>query len=193
MNDQKQTLTDRILQDAATAALCKKTEAEAYEKQLLLKAEEEGEQLLLQEKQEAERRKEELLSRRATLDRLEGRKIVLRAKKKAVDAVFFRAVENLSAMKKEDHLALIARLIEENAERGERVILAKDSPLSVAEVSALSVVQQLHLAVEGGAPVCGGFVLSGAAYDKVFSFTALAEALREQAEAEVAQALFGQE
>ena len=193
MNDQKLSLSERILQDAADAALAKKTGAEAYEKSLLLKAQEENEQFLAQERQAAEQRAAEFLSRRATLDRLEGRKILLRAKSRAVEEVFARAVDSLCAMDKAENLALIARLLEENAEQGERVILAKNSPLTVGEVSALAVAQKLGLTVEAGAPICGGFILAGATYDKVFSFTALAEGLKEEAEAEVATALFAQQ
>jgi vacuolar-type H+-ATPase subunit E/Vma4 len=193
MNDQKQTLSERILQSAADTALLKKSSAEAYEKSLLIKAEEECEQFLTQEKEAAEARAAEIISRRATLDRLEGRKILLRAKSRAVDEVFQRVTAKLCAMEKTEQLALISRLIEENAERGERVILSEDSPLAVDEVSALAAVQNLSLAVEKGAPVKGGFILAGATYDKVFSFTALAEALRETAEAEVAETLFGSE
>lgn len=193
MNDQKQTLSERILQSAADTALLKKSSAEAYEKNLLIKAEEECEQFLTQEKEAAEARAAEIISRRATLDRLEGRKILLRAKSRAVDEVFARVTEKLCALEKADRLALISRLLEENAERGERVILAEASPLTTEEVSSLASVKSLGLTVEKGAAISGGFILAGATYDKVFSFTALAEALRETAEAEVAETLFGSE
>ena len=189
MEFQKQSLSERILEEAAAAALAKKAEAEGYEKERLACANKEAEELLSLAKAEAEKRAEELRARRATLDRLEGRKTLLRAKKQAVDGVFCRAVELLCAMGKEDTLALVSRLLTVHAAEGERVILAKNSPLTAEDVLALPVAKTLHLTAEGGAEITGGFLLSGKAYDKLFSFTALAEQLREGAESEIASAL----
>ena len=114
------------------------------------------------------------------------------AKQSLVEEVFSLALENLVKMDQADYLALINKLVEGYAEKGDVIVLSENAPVSTREVEALPSVKKLSLKAEKTGKFEGGLVLSGKAFDKDLTFRALCEAEKERSEAEIAKKLFGQ-
>ena len=132
----------------------------------------------------------------AATARLDVKKIMLAARKKAVENVYAEAKKRLIDLGEEETLTLFNRLLCLYAEEGDAVIFA-DGFRYTEGVKLLPVFAQKKLkavsdgAAFAGVKIDGGLYLAGKTADKDLSFDALLKADREENESRIAAELFG--
>ena len=180
-----------------------KTEAEAILAAGKRKAEEtengakaEAERLRRETESDVEKRAAAVAAHFAATARLDVEKIMLAARKKAVENVYAEAKKRLIDLGEEETLALFNRLLCLYAEEGDAVIFA-DGFRYTEGVKLLPVFAEKKLkavsdgAAFAGVKIDGGLYLAGKTADKDLSFDALLKADREENESRIAAELFG--
>lgn len=180
-----------------------KTEAEAILAAGKRKAEEtengakaEAERLRRETESDVEKRAAAVAAHFAATARLDVKKIMLAARKKAVENVYAEAKKRLIDLGEEETLTLFNRLLCLYAEEGDAVIFA-DGFRYTEGVKLLPVFAQKKLkavsdgAAFAGVKIDGGLYLAGKTADKDLSFDALLKADREENESRIAAELFG--
>ncbi len=180
-----------------------KTEAEAILAAGKRKAEEtengakaEAERLRRKTESDVEKRAAAVAAHFAATARLDVKKIMLAARKKAVENVYAEAKKRLIDLGEEETLTLFNRLLCLYAEEGDAVIFA-DGFRYTEGVKLLPVFAQKKLkavsdgAAFAGVKIDGGLYLAGKTADKDLSFDALLKADREENESRIAAELFG--
>ena len=180
-----------------------KTEAEAILAAGKRKAEEtengakaEAERLRRETESDVEKRAAAVAAHFAATARLDVKKIMLAARKKAVENVYAEAKKRLIDLGEEETLTLFNRLLCLYAEEGDAVIFA-DGFRYTDGVKLLPVFAQKKLkavadgAAFAGVKIDGGLYLAGKTADKDLSFDALLKADREENESRIAAELFG--
>lgn len=180
-----------------------KTEAEAILAAGKRKAEEtengakaEAERLRRETESDVEKRAAAVAAHFAATARLDVKKIMLAARKKAVENVYAEAKKRLIHLGEEETLALFNRLLCLYAEEGDAVIFA-DGFRYTEGVKLLPVFAEKKLkavsdgAAFAGVKIDGGLYLAGKTADKDLSFDALLKADREENESRIAAELFG--
>lgn len=180
-----------------------KTEAEAILAAGKRKAEEtengakaEAERLRRETESDVEKRAAAVAAHFAATARLDVKKIMLAARKKAVENVYAEAKKRLIDLGEEETLALFNRLLCLYAEEGDAVIFA-DGFRYTEGVKLLPVFAEKKLkavsdgAAFAGVKIDGGLYLAGKTVDKDLSFDALLKADREENESRIAAELFG--
>jgi len=188
---EKQSIVTKIISDAEEKGL-----------EILSKARDKAEKIVADEKDACEQKRqeqiknltergEEIIRRREINARLDCNKITLSKKCEVLDEVFDTALEKLCAIAESEYIALVARLLEKHAERGDRVVLSSRCTFR-DKISALPIVLERGLTVEktGGA-FKGGLVLVGNECDKNLTFEALIQSVKDEKQAEIASRLFG--
>ena len=180
-----------------------KTEAEAILAAGKRKAEEtengakaEAERLRRETESDVEKRAAAVAAHFAATARLDVKKIMLAARKKAEENVYAEAKKRLIDLGEEETLTLFNRLLCLYAEEGDAVIFA-DGFRYTEGVKLLPVFAQKKLkavsdgAAFAGVKIDGGLYLAGKTADKDLSFDALLKADREENESQIAAELFG--
>lgn len=180
-----------------------KTEAEAILAAGKRKAEEtengakaEAERLRRETESDVEKRAAAVAAHFAATARLDVKKIMLAARKKAVENVYAEAKKRLIDLGEEETLALFNRLLCLYAEEGDAVVFA-DGFRYTEGVKLLPVFAEKKLkavsdgAAFAGVKIDGGLYLAGKTADKDLSFDALLKADREENESRIAAELFG--
>ena len=180
-----------------------KTEAEAILAAGKRKAEEtengakaEVERLRRETESDVEKRAAAVAAHFAATARLDVKKIMLAARKKAVENVYAEAKKRLIDLGEEETLTLFNRLLCLYAEEGDAVIFA-DGFRYTEGVKLLPVFAEKKLkavsdgAAFAGVKIDGGLYLAGKTADKDLSFDALLKADREENESRIAAELFG--
>lgn len=180
-----------------------KTEAEAILAAGKRKAEEtengakaEAERLRRETESDVEKRAAAVAAHFAATARLDVKKIMLAARKKAVENVYAEAKKRLIDLGEEETLALFNRLLCRYAEEGDAVIFA-DGFRYTEGVKLLPVFAEKKLkavsdgAAFAGVKIDGGLYLAGKTADKDLSFDALLKVDREENESRIAAELFG--
>ena len=180
-----------------------KTEAEAILAAGKRKAEEtengakaEAERLRRETESDVEKRAAAVAAHCAATARLDVKKIMLAARKKAVENVYAEAKKRLIDLGEEETLTLFNRLLCLYAEEGDAVIFA-DGFRYTEGVKLLPVFAEKKLkavsdgAAFAGVKIDGGLYLAGKTADKDLSFDALLKADREENESRIAAELFG--
>lgn len=180
-----------------------KTEAEAILAAGKRKAEEtengakaEAERLRRETESDVEKRAAAVAAHFAATARLDVKKIMLAARKKAVENVYAEAKKRLIDLGEEETLTLFNQLLCLYAEEGDAVIFA-DGFRYTEGVKLLPVFAEKKLkavsdgAAFAGVKIDGGLYLAGKTADKDLSFDALLKADREENESRIAAELFG--
>ena len=116
---------------------------------------------------------------------------MLGAKRELIEEVFARALEKAQNLPKARYTEIVSRLLEENAEEGDTVVLSRFAPLSQSETEALPVFRARKLRFGGAdGAFAGGLFLSNETCDKDLSFEALIAADRVSLESDVVEILF---
>lgn len=158
----------------------------------------EAERLRRETENDVEKRAAEVAAHFAAAARLDVKKIMLAARKKAVENVYAEAKARLKGLGEEETLTLYDRLLKTYAEEGDKVIFAEDFKYA-AEVKLLPVFTEKKLKIVSGGEAKaiagekfdGGLYLAGETADKDLSFNALLKADRENYESRIAAELFG--
>lgn len=191
--DGQQKIIDKILSDATHDAgemlseALKKAEALVAAKQ----AEADAEYDLSVE--EARKAGEEVVRRRLTVADLEVKKLLLSAKKQAVDEAFEESLKKLLALPKEEYAALVESMIASAADDGDVVVISADDKnvLTKAFFDKISakIGKKLTLSDTFG-NFRGGVMLLGKGVDKNLTFESELALLRDEVEPEVAKIMF---
>lgn len=184
-------LTQGIIDDARAEADKMIAEAADYKERVLSEAREKARAFLEQAVKDCEKNAQTLIGRGKNASELLTRKTLLAAKQQIVGKVFSDVKRRLLDMPKDEYLALISRLIDSYAEKGDKVIVSKAAPITAEDVTALSASKKLGLFAYKTGDFDGGIVLSGEKFDKDLTFSALIDAEREAFESQAAAKLFG--
>lgn len=156
----------------------------------------EAERLRRETESDVEKRAAAVAAHFAATARLDVKKIMLAARKKAVENVYAEAKKRLIDLGEEETLALFNRLLCLYAEEGDAVIFADEFRYTEG-VKLLPVFAEKKLkavsdgAAFAGVKIDGGLYLAGKTADKDLSFDALLKADREENESRIAAELFG--
>ena len=185
-----QSIVERILSDAEKEAEAIVNAAEKNAAAILAEASSRAEIARRAVEAESKVRAESILEKKSADARLECAKILLKEKRKVLDAVYALALQRLLALDKETCIRLYETLLTEYAETGDTVCFA-DSFKYEKEVSILPIVEQkgLNISAERLA-IAGGMRLIGKVSDKDLSFEALLATDKENFQAELAKSLF---
>lgn len=191
--DGQQKIIDKILSDATHDAgemlseALKKAEALVAAKQ----AEADAEYDLSVE--EARKAGEEVVRRRLTVADLEVKKLLLSAKKQAVDEAFEESLKKLLALPKEEYAALVESMIAFAADDGDVVVISENDKnvltKAVFDKISAKIGKKLTLSDTFG-NFRGGVMLLGKGVDKNLTFESELALLRDEVEPEVAKIMF---
>ena len=134
---------------------------------------------------------EDIVTRRMTVAELDVRKISIGKKQELVSKVFDSVLEKLINCDKKTYLSLVEKLLNENAEEEDGVVLSNDGVLSETDVIKLDVFNKKKLSVikERG-DFKGGVMLVGKVCDKNLSFEGLISEKKDYYVSQIAETLF---
>ncbi len=191
--DGQQKIIDKILSDATHDAgemlseALKKAEALVAAKQTEADAEYDI------SVEEARKAGEEVVRRRLTVADLEVKKLLLSAKKQAVDEAFEESLKKLLALPKEEYTALVESMIASAADDGDVVVISENDKnvltKAVFDKISAKIGKKLTLSDTFGS-FRGGVMLLGKGVDKNLTFESELALLRDEVEPEVAKIMF---
>ena len=183
-------IVNKILSDAKETAAGIVADAENKAAKLLADASLRAESLREETQTEVVEKRKSILEKRAADARLDGSKLLLKEKRKVLDAVYDEALGRLLEASKEEQIRLMENLLEAYAEEGDEVCFAKNFQFA-EEVKILPIVEEKKLVfAKECVALDGGLRLRGKISDKDLSFGALLAADREAYQAELAAKIF---
>lgn len=185
-----QKLVERILSDAEAEAAAIISEAENKAAKMLADASARNQSNRQTTEIEVKEKCDLIFEKRAAAARLDSAKLLLKEKRKVIDAVYILALQQLQAMKEEDCLRLLNGLLVRYAEEGDEIYFAEN--FNYCEKAALLPViteKSLRISKER-LPISGGMRLKGEKSDKDLSYEALLASDRENNQAQIAAELF---
>ena len=141
------------------------------------------------EEKKANERADDILKKRATAARMERNKIILDAKRKAVDRVYELLLDGLKKLSEDEFVNLVSIAVEKYGEDGQKILLSASAPAKKEKIELLSAVKEKRMTVETTDSLEDGFVISGEIFDRDFSYASIVESCRERTENEVAARL----
>jgi V/A-type H+-transporting ATPase subunit E len=186
----KQDIIDRIISDAEGEAKDIIADAQGVADRILAQSAADAEKEMNVLKEQTSLKAQSIIAGKQASARLEGAKILLAEKRRVIDEVYAKALQQLKNMSPSDYLKMTEKLLISYADEGDEIMFADGFPC-VKEVSSLAVVKDKKLKISfGNSGIDGGFVLCGKDCDKDLSFSALLAADRENNEAEIAAQIF---
>ena len=135
----------------------------------------------------------EILRRSEVVSTLDGKKIIMNAKAKAVDNLFEKALSEVSKMDKKKYLTIIENILKNYAEDGDVVIISQVDSGRITQKfiddTAKKLGIKLTLSKEIG-NFHGGVILAGKNSDKNLSFDMELLSIKEECETQIANMLF---
>lgn len=186
----KEAIIEQILSDAEQEVQGILSGAEQQAQEIVAEASARAEAQRAETEAEVRERAKRISDGKAATARLDGAKIELAEKRRVIDTVYERALEELISLSEKDFLALTEKLLIEYAEEGDEIIFAKLYGYTDA-VKKFLVVKERNLKVsDERADIRGGFLLRGKKADRDLSFPSLLNADREAYQSEIAQEIF---
>lgn len=191
--DGQQKIIDKILSDATHDAGEMLSEALKKAEALVAAKQSEADAEYDLSVEEARKAGEEVVRRRLTVADLEVKKLLLSAKKQAVDEAFEESLKKLFALPKEEYTALVESMIASAADDGDVVVISENDKnvLTKAFFDKISakIGKKLTLSDTFG-NFKGGVMLLGKGVDKNLTFESELALLRDEVEPEVAKIMF---
>lgn len=141
------------------------------------------------EEKKANEKADDILKKRATAARMERNKIVLDAKRKAVDRVYELLLDGLKKLSEDEFVNLVRIAVEKYGEYGQKILLSAFAPTKKGKIESLAAVKEKRMTVETTDSLEDGFVISGEIFDRDFSYASIVESCRERTENEIADKL----
>ena len=187
----KEAIVGRIISDAEKKAAERKAEAAARADAALADAKARAEEYLANGRRVLEKEAAEIVARRETDGGLDRGKLMVAAKRGAVEGAPARALEIARAFDKKKYLSVLEDLLQAYAEEGDAAELAADAPVSDREFTSCKAFTEKKLRFAGrNESLAGGMRLENDVCVKDLSFRALLEANRNELEREIAAAVF---
>lgn len=191
--DGQQKIIDKILSDATHDAGEMLSEALKKAEALVAAKQAEADAQYDLSVEEARKAGEEVVRRRLTVADLEVKKLLLSAKKQAVDEAFEESLKKLLALPKEEYAALVGSMIASAADDGDVVVISENDKnvLTKAFFDKISakIGKKLTLSDTFG-NFKGGVMLLGKGVEKNLTFESELALLRDEVEPEVANIMF---
>lgn len=189
----KETIIQKILDDAKKVAEGNISEAENTAGQILDRAKREVDKYKKENASKADDLYSDALARSQVVSNLDCKKLILNAKKATIDKAFDEAVADIKKDKK-GYLSLLEKMITSCAEDGDEVIICEEDSKVITKkfITDLSkkLDKKLNLSDEYG-DFAGGVILSGKSYDKNLTLELELEAIRQDTESKISKILFG--
>lgn len=186
----REEIVNRILSDAEREAAEIVSVAKAHAEGVIAEANAKARQERNEARAEAEERAKSIEDGKAAAARLDSAKILLAEKRRVMDEIYARALKKLLALDERDSLNLLERLLNENAEVGDEIVLAENFAYANG-AALLPVVKERKLTFsKTRAKISGGCVLHGKLCDKDLSYAALLDADKEEYQADIASKIF---
>lgn len=186
-------LLDAIARNAENEAAEIISKAEAYAAEKRENAEAAAEEIAAVSAKNTAEKVRDLQLKSDTAARMERNRRLLAARRAAINRVYELLSDGLKKLDGKDLTSLVASAVEKYGENGQKIILSASSPVDEKEIAALPAVKAKGMTVAKSDKLKDGFVLSGDAYDRDFSYSAIVDAYRERTEKEVADAMFGED
>lgn len=191
--DGQQKIIDKILSDATHDAGEMLSEALKKAEALVAAKQSEADAEYDISVEEARKAGEEVVRRRLTVADLEVKKLLLSAKKQAVDEAFEESLKKLLALPKEEYTALVGSMIASAADDGDVVVISENDKnvltKAVFDKISAKIGKKLTLSDTFG-NFRGGVMLLGKGVDKNLTFESELALLRDEVEPEVAKIMF---
>ncbi len=191
--DGQQKIIDKILSDATHDAGEMLSEALKKAEALVAAKRSEADAEYDISVEEARKAGEEVVRRRLTVADLEVKKLLLSAKKQAVDEAFEESLKKLLALPKEEYTALVESMIASAADDGDVVVISENDKniltKAVFDKISAKIGKKLTLSDTFG-NFRGGVMLLGKGVDKNLTFESELALLRDEVEPEVAKIMF---
>ena len=191
--DGQQKIIDKILSDATHDAGEMLSEALKKAEALVAAKQSEADAEYDLSVEEARKAGEEVVRRRLTVADLEVKKLLLSAKKQAVDEAFEESLKKLLALPKEEYTALVGSMIASAADDGDVVVISENDKnvltKAVFDKISAKIGKKLTLSDTFG-NFKGGVMLLGKGVDKILTFESELALLRDEVEPEVAKIMF---
>lgn len=191
--DGQQKIIDKILSDATHDAGEMLSEALKKAEALVAAKQSEADAEYDISVEEARKAGEEVVRRRLTVADLEVKKLLLSAKKQAVDEAFEESLKKLLALPKEEYTALVESMIASAADDGDVVVISENDKniltKAVFDKISAKIGKKLTLSDTFG-NFRGGVMLLGKGVDKNLTFESELALLRDEVEPEVAKIMF---
>lgn len=191
MND-KNAVIDKIISDAQAAADALRQDARQKAEKIVSAAQKAADAYRKEALSGGEERVALALERAKSVDALDSRRELSACKSALLDEVFALAAKALKEDKKA-YKAYLTRVIKENAEDGDKVVICKEDEKVVTAAFIASIAKSAKKKITpGGArgEFAGGVFLSGDRYDKNLTLEEEMRLIREECEPLVAKALF---
>ncbi len=190
--DGKEAIIAKITESAETSAANLIRDAESELAAAETKAREEAEKRQQKRFDELDAECERIVARKVTLANLDARKLTLEKKQQIMAKVYADAMDKLVNDKK-SYSALMAKLVKENAEAGDEVVVGK-ADKALFDDKWLTLVKGLPSSVKLSKSVHEGrgIILMGKDSDKNLTLEAVFNELKSRTERETAQILFGE-
>ena len=135
----------------------------------------------------------EVVRRRTSVANLDAKKVLMGAKRTAMDTLFEDALQSAFDMVKTKYLAIIKNMITNNATSGDEVIISEGDSKRITkkfvEDIAKAMEIKLTIAKQFG-DFKGGIILAGKSFDTNLSFEVELSAIRSDNETELASKIF---
>ncbi|MDD7457639.1 MAG: V-type ATP synthase subunit E [Clostridia bacterium] len=189
-------IINKILADAEEKASQIKTQSKIDCDEVIASAESEAKKMMDEVLQNKQSVIDETVKRQKAVAELDAKKIVLKAKKDAIDEAFRLAKEKLNSLSSEKYFEVVSNMISTYAEDGDVVtVSAKDKKLiTKAKLDKIATAKKIKLTLnkEYG-DFEGGVILSGNGMDKNLTFDVELKTLRDEMETEIADMIFNKE
>lgn len=191
-------LLERIISAAEADAEKTRVEAEAQIRQIEALAEADAQKEFAEMEKRKQTLKASMLESGRLSAELDSRKYLLLKKRELIDKAFASADEKLKAVSGAEREALLEKLLECEADGGEKVRTSKSDAAAVEKLlpkvnKTLEARGLAPLSMGENADIENGFILVGASYEKDCTFAALLKNARDSLELGVSDILFGQE
>lgn len=189
-------IINKILADAEEKASQIKTQSKIDCDEVIANATSEAKKMMDEVVENKQSVIDETVKRQKAVAELDAKKIVLKAKKDAIDEAFRLAKEQLNGLSSEKYFEVVSNMISTYAEDGDVVTLsAKDKKLiTKAKLDKIATAKNIKLTLnkEYG-DFEGGVILSGNGMDKNLTFDVELKTLRDEMETEIADMIFNKE
>ena len=95
------------------------------------------------EEKKANERADDILKKRATAARMERNKIILDAKRKAVDRVYELLLDGLKKLNEDEFVNLVSIAVEKYGEDGQKILLSASAPAKKEKIESLAALRRL--------------------------------------------------
>lgn len=169
-------IIEKILSDAKERAK-EITDKAEFDKAMCEKATNEWvEDYLSAQRKALEKESEDLIERKLTISKLDGRKVLLATKQDIIQEILTKVLSKLLSLPKEEYLAYVLRLLEKFSENGDQIVLSRDNKLCKKDFEGKPVIAEKNLTfADYTGDFLGGVMLVGKTSDKDLSFKAVLE------------------